>query len=666
MFEAEAQQLQTGGIFKNYRATHSDGKLYGDLDPRFPIDDVNFGAGEIAGEIVAYEESVRTAPTETIFNEMPSQFQPRSLRPTVRWWIREARSLVEANESGYMPGEDVTFTQPRSSSSRKLRNVPADRSPSPRRQRCSIIIDELPRLTMADIWKESESGISNRLVMVNDMESLHVLEEEVDASLNYTSDPNTQLATTYDEIMVQSAWAIDCEWKPGGSFGIDHPVATLQLSTTRKAFLVDVQSICQDFRARPHTSTGLESQLDRTLAKIFASTRLPLLGYGVLQDVSKLAASFPHLKCFADYRCVIDLQTVASVVYPKGERQGMSSLQKMTATLLGKRLDKTEQCSNWTQRPLSRSQLDYALLDAAILSRLLKTMMKESSVIEGYNGQFFKIHTHLLSNIRYRQIVPPPEDQTYQIPMGTIKRLLGQQQFVRQCWPSMESEPGTPRLVPIHVVNKKDKETHRVNCGEKCEKRPKSVPLKTLAGNLGNLPIPGVTLGFTKDSCVLRVIGHRLLNTLPEGTPVGFNRKAGVVETSNAWILFCNFESKADSVKTYSHFFEDGRYLSFRLNPKAQSGKSSESGLYRQVVGPRANREDDKSIVLFVREGTRSKYIYCGFCSCLETSDMNGGGTRVLFELLDYDELVGDTRIASDFVDLVTALHHRNADTERW
>ena len=663
LFEAEARQLQAGGIFKNYRATHSDGKLYGDLDPRFPIDDVNIGGGEIADEILAYEASVSKAPLETIINGMPSQFQPRSLRPTVRWWIREARSLVEANESSYVPGEDVTFTQPRLSS-RKKGTLQADRSPSPVRQENqlrSFILDELPRLIIEDIWKESEIDISNRLVMVNGMESLYVLEEEVDESLHYISDPNTQLTITYDEIVVRSAWAIDCEWKPDHSFGVGNPVATLQLSTTRKAFLVDVQSICQDFRACLRTSTALECQLDRTLSKIFASTRLPLLGYGVLQDLSKLAASFPHLKCFADYADVIDLQTVASVVYPKGERHGMSSLQNMAARLLGKRLDKTEQCSNWTQRPLSQSQLDYALLDAAVLPRLLNTMMKESSLVEGYNGQFFKIHSHLLSNIRYRQIGPPPENQIYNIPMGTIKRLLGQQ-FVRQCWPSTEDEPGAPRLVPIHVVDKKHTEVPIMDVGEKCEKRPKAVQLKTLAGNLGNLPIPGVTLGFTKDSCVLRVIGHRLMNTLPEGTRVGFNRKAGVVETSNAWILFCNFESKADSVKTYSQFFEGGRHLSFRLNPNAQSGKSSESGLYRQVMGPRAKRDDNKRIVLFVREGTRSKYVYCGFCKCLETSEMDDGGTRVLFELLDYDELIGETRIASDFVDLVTALHRRTAN----
>ena len=33
LFEAEAEQLRGGGEFVNFRTTHSDGKLYGDLDP---------------------------------------------------------------------------------------------------------------------------------------------------------------------------------------------------------------------------------------------------------------------------------------------------------------------------------------------------------------------------------------------------------------------------------------------------------------------------------------------------------------------------------------------------------------------------------------------------------------------------------------------------------
>lgn len=44
MFRVEKEQLDRGGEFVDYRKTHSDGRRYGDLDPRFlhDKDDINF------------------------------------------------------------------------------------------------------------------------------------------------------------------------------------------------------------------------------------------------------------------------------------------------------------------------------------------------------------------------------------------------------------------------------------------------------------------------------------------------------------------------------------------------------------------------------------------------------------------------------------------------
>merc|ERR1711865_1073969 len=73
--------------------------------------------------------------------------------------------------------------------------------------------------------------------------------------------------------------------------------------------------------------------------------KLSLVGYCIGQDLGKLAASFPHMECFAEFFSVIDLQSVASVYNnsskkPRGQRTPvMSSLQLMTAALLTKRLD---------------------------------------------------------------------------------------------------------------------------------------------------------------------------------------------------------------------------------------------------------------------------------------------------------------------------------------
>jgi len=44
---------------------------------------------------------------------------------------------------------------------------------------------------------------------------------------------------------------------------------------------------------------------------------------------------------------------------------------------LGRPLDKTEQTSNWQRRPLSRSQVAYAALDAEVLLKLWEVFSKE-------------------------------------------------------------------------------------------------------------------------------------------------------------------------------------------------------------------------------------------------------------------------------------------------
>lgn len=430
LYQAEKKQLQEGGTFKNYCATNSDSKLYGDLDPRFPIDDINMGQGDMDTQIKAYDESISKAPPSTVFNGIPSQFQPRSLRPTVRWWVREARSLSEANQAGYVPGEQITFTQPRPTNATKFgRAAPTSAFYGSRDlKNDNAVMEHLPKLTIEDVSDDicHESLDEFGVVLVTNLESLQQLEKEVDACLAYFAIPSLHKDKSYYDILLNSTWAIDCEWKPGDSFGVDNPVATLQLSTQQNAFLVDLQSICQDYREAPHQATGLECHLDQVLSKIFASSQLPILGYGILQDVGKLAASFTHLKCLTKYTSVIDLQAVTSSFYPKGDRHNLSSLKKMTAHLLGKLMDKTEQCSDWTQRPLLESQINYAILDAAILPRLLKMMLKQNSNVEGYNGQFFRIHAHLLSTIRFQRVPPVSENLKYDIPMGTMKSLLGQ------------------------------------------------------------------------------------------------------------------------------------------------------------------------------------------------------------------------------------------------
>ena len=69
----------------------------------------------------------------------------------------------------------------------------------------------------------------------------------------------------------------------------------------------------------------------------------------------------------------------AGVVRPRRpvvdlQRAGHVGLRDACATWLGRRLDKSEQCSDWERRPLSRAQVAYAALDAAVLFALHDAM----------------------------------------------------------------------------------------------------------------------------------------------------------------------------------------------------------------------------------------------------------------------------------------------------
>ncbi|CAB9522202.1 Ankyrin repeat [Seminavis robusta] len=678
MFQVERQQLEQGMVFSDYRQSHSDEKLYGDLDPRFPIDNYNYG-DDLVESLQQYRDS-----TSSVINGIPTQFEPRSLRPTVRWWNREDGSLANANSAH--PEGPLTFTQPRQSTPPKTAKKKQGDNTQPNRDDIAKAIDinSLELLTIQLVLDRDSSSTPypdetpSSVLLVNSSETLRQLEADIDAAIENAGDNQNEENKTVDNILLNSTWGLDCEWKPGLEHGKDNPVSLLQLSSRHRSYIVDLQSLCQVSHHLVDgagwtqvNATPMEMQLDRALSKLFHNHNLPLLGFGIHQDLGKMAMSFPHLPCFAKFTAVIDLQTVATAIYSKGARNTMSSLQKMVATLLAKRLDKSKQCSDWTQRPLSATQISYAALDAAVLPILLETMMEKSVSVEPYNGQFFAVHANLRSNLQYTfldksvpdEIARNGEDWVWHVPMGSLRHTLVPGRYMaRQCWPLLGDTPEPPRPATMEVdcssARKGNKENSKL--GSNGRRKPKPIQLSSLAGNLDNLPIPGTTLGYTKDSCVSRVVGHMFINTLPDGTTIGYNRRSGVVEMNNAWILFCNFGGNVTKSNYYlSDFSKHGRHLRFNVNPERQNGKSSERTLMNYIARG-SNRatskqlQDNKTILLFARDGTSSKYMYCGSCRCIDyTVQEENVSVDLHLELENYEELVGDKNISSSFIELV-------------
>ena len=151
----------------------------------------------------------------------------------------------------------------------------------------------------------------------------------------------------------QTVLGFDTETRP--TFSPDqhsNGTAILQLSGKEKAFLFRVQKL------------GLPKQL----ADILASSTVIKVGAATRDDIKGLqsiTAFKPH--------GFLDLQ---SMVWEYGIRD--KSVKKMAAIILGVKISKAQQLSNWEAEHLSESQMKYAATDAWICREMyLKLISSE-------------------------------------------------------------------------------------------------------------------------------------------------------------------------------------------------------------------------------------------------------------------------------------------------
>lgn len=450
-----------------------------------------------------------------------------------------------------------------------------------------------PILTL-DLFDSELQGSQTTILNVDTVDTVNEMANEFEHLLSLST------SAEVDDDPLDFVLGIDCEWRPTGAFGSDdfdgNPVALLQISapTLRKIFLVDTFSLLRPGLLAEEVMTPNESTLSNAIASVFSAPSLLKTGFHVAIDFRRLAASYPHISAFREVHSVVELSQFAKRVHPGESRHFLGSLQRLTRMALSYDLSKSQQCSDWENRPLSREQIEYAALDCALPARLLDVMAEGAgrSKSESILNQ---------STSSWRFITVDSDDQNA-ITLLKAKRVVGNTFAVSQSWlagkpapepPSMPTEDGIyvdksgVKRMPSHLLNihQADKDS----------------------GIVWNDMI-GKTVGKTKGKCVELVAEH----ALPEQTKLEYNPRSGFVPFKDGIVLFVNMPAPNQSRRSPypNEWLEDGKTLTWYLRERDWNDGKSETA---RLLGFGSSTKE-ASAVLFVRS-VSGEFICCGKCS---------------------------------------------------
>lgn len=140
------------------------------------------------------------------------------------------------------------------------------------------------------------------------------------------------------EISKYEVLGFDTETKPAFKKGVKHDIALIQISNTQKVWLFRINK------------TGFPKKL----IKLFEDENVMKVGAGLTDDMQRMNA----MKKFKPAG-FLDLQK-----YVEAFKIESKSLKKIVAIVLGYKISKSQQMSNWEAPSLSEMQQRYAATDA--------------------------------------------------------------------------------------------------------------------------------------------------------------------------------------------------------------------------------------------------------------------------------------------------------------
>ncbi len=161
-----------------------------------------------------------------------------------------------------------------------------------------------------------------------------------------------QLVKVVKEVESHEIIGFDTETRPSFKKGQVHQVSLLQLAIPRKVFLIRLNH------------TGITEEL----AGLFSNGGVIKAGVGIRDDLKalqKLRAFEPAGYC--------DLARLA-----KEAGLQVESVKKLTALLLGFRISKSAQTSNWEVATFTQKQIEYAATDAWVCLELFHRLKSKA------------------------------------------------------------------------------------------------------------------------------------------------------------------------------------------------------------------------------------------------------------------------------------------------
>jgi ribonuclease D len=166
------------------------------------------------------------------------------------------------------------------------------------------------------------------------------------------SDPQ-QLSKIVKEIEFHEVVGFDTETRPSFKKGQVFQVSLLQLAIPKKVYLIRLNF------------TGVTEEL----ASLFSNSGIIKTGVGIRDDLKALQ----KLRTFDPVNCH-DLSTLA-----KEAGLQVESVKKLTALLLGFRISKSAQTSNWEIPNFTQKQIEYAATDAWVCLELFHKLKPKSN-----------------------------------------------------------------------------------------------------------------------------------------------------------------------------------------------------------------------------------------------------------------------------------------------